>query len=147
MSRLLIYAALIAAVLWGVNLLDASRQRIGYDKAMAEWTAEKLAESEAKRQREKALTITNQEIDHAYQIEKTKRLAADRATAQRLREYQAAASAVSDHPAATCGADEPYRAIANQCAASLVVLDEYAAGVAAKARALQDYARSVCVTP
>jgi hypothetical protein len=143
--RWLVVGALIAALLAGYAFWARHQRETGRNEVRAEWTAEKLAISEASRQREKALTIATQGVDRAYQADKTRRAAADRITADRLRDFQSASAAASNDPAAACGTDEPYRAIANQCASALVVLDGYASEVAGKARALQGYTREVCV--
>lgn len=143
--RWLIVASLIAVLLAGYAFWAQHQQNIGRNEVRAEWAAEKLAASEASRQRERALTIATQGVDRAYQTDKTHRAAADRVTAERLRDFQAASAAASNDPAAACGIDDPYRAIANQCAAGLVLLDGYTQQVAGKARALQDYTREVCV--
>lgn len=112
----------------------------------AAWTTEKLAASEAARQREKALTIATQGIDRAYQNDKKRIADLERDTAQRLREFQSAATDV-DAASPSGRVDDPYRAIADQCAAALESLDGYTQGLAAKTTALQRYAREVCLTP
>ena len=111
----------------------------------AEWAAEKLAASETARLAEKARSLANQKVDHDLQIDKARRAAADRVTADRLREFQAATNSTSDNIAPASGIDDPYRAIANQCAAALAGLDIYASSVAGKAKALQGYTREVCL--
>ena len=117
----------------------------GQNNIRAEWTAERLVASEAARLKEKALNLSTERINHEYQTQKA-RLAVDkRVSDDRLRDFTAAVSADTDS-STTSGTDDPYRAIANQCAASLVLLDEYAQSVAGKATALQDYAANVCVT-
>lgn len=115
----------------------------GKKTVQAQWTAEKLATSENARLREQAAQKSNERIDHAYQTEKT-RLAADkRITDDRLRDFTAASADTT--PSTTSGIDEPYRAIARECTAALGLLDGYAQSVAAKATALQGYAREVCL--
>jgi hypothetical protein len=111
----------------------------------AVWDAEKLAASEASRQREKALTIANQGVDRAYQIDKKRRADIERATTASLRDFNAAV-AEREYTGASCGADDPYRAIASECAAAIEQLDRYAQSVAGKAKALQGYTREVCLT-
>lgn len=142
----------LALALAGVLALSHGfMYRAGKANARAECdakdVAERLERSEASRRDEKARTIANQKVDHALQIAKTRRAAADRVTADRLRDFEAASAAVSADSTTASGTDDPYRAIANQCAASLVILDRYASEVAGKAGALQDYAREVCVKP
>ena len=58
---------------------------IGTQTVTAEWTAEKLAASEASRQREKALTIANEGVDRALQADKSRRAAVAVLNAGKLR--------------------------------------------------------------
>ena len=116
----------------------------GRAEVQTQWTAEKLATSETARLREQAAQKTVERVDREYQIQKS-RLAADgRANADKLRDFKTAISA-DTKPSTTSGADDPYPAIASQCASALGVLDEYAKSVAGKATALQDYTREVCL--
>lgn len=115
----------------------------GKKNERAEWIAKELATSEAARLRERAAQIQNERIDRDYQISKARAAADKRITDDRLREF-ATASADSTTSTAS-GIDDPYRAIANQCAVALAGLDEYAKQVAGKATALQGYAREVCL--
>ena len=148
-SRFWIALALVA----GLSFTHLFVYRAGRATVRADWDKERaaqvqaaLAESEARRMKEKALNFTNEGITNAFIKEKARLVDVGRATAERLREFQAAAgSADGDDTAAESGADDPYRAIASQCAASLVLLDGYAQSVAAQARALQSYASEVCV--
>ena len=146
-ARWIAVAGIFAALTAGYFGWRGHQREIGRDEIRAEWTAEKLAASEAARQREKALTIATQGVDRAFQADKTRRAAADRITADRLREFQAALNPAVEPAPTSSGADDPYRAIANQCVGALVVLDGYASEMAGKARALQDYTRAVCVSP
>lgn len=130
----------------GLSFTHFTAYRTGKAQVMADWTAEKLASSEAARQREKALTIANQKVDHDLQADKARRAAVERVTAGRLRDLQTALADKPDDPAPAGGADDPRGAIIYQCTAALAGLDVYAAGLAGKASALQDYARSVCVS-
>jgi hypothetical protein len=122
--------------------------RSGRAAVSADWSADKLATSEAARQREKALSIANQGVDRAYQIDKKRRAAAERVTAGRLRDLQAALADNPDNPndtAPASGTDDPRDAIIYQCTGALVGLDVYAQQLAGTTAALQDYASSVCV--
>ena len=118
--------------------------RSGKANVRAAWDAEKLMAQEAQRQREKALSIANQGVDREIQAEKSRRVAAERLAADRLRDYQAASDRARDS-ASTSGADDPYRGIADQCAAALEKLDRYAQSVAGTARGLQSYSGKVCL--
>ena len=145
-ARWLLLAAALAALVFGVKALDNSRQAIGYNRAVAEYTAAALAAAEAARLKSSALSKINERNDSDYQIDKTRRAAAERVVADGLRRFQAAAATDSSNDTTPAsGTDDPYRAIADQCAAALVRLDSYASSVAGKAKALQGYARQVCV--
>lgn len=144
-ARWLILGALVAAVVGGITLWGNMKVKQGRNEIQAEWTAEKLAVSEASRQREKALSIATEGLSHAYEAEQTRRAASERVNADRLRRYQtAAASAGGGVSSGPGGIDAAYRAIALECGQALGVLDNYAQRVASQARALQDYAR-LCV--
>ena len=118
--------------------------RSGKANMRAAWDAEKLMAQEALRQREKALSIANQGVDREIQAEKSRRVAAERLAADRLRDFQAASNRARDSTASS-GADDPYRAIADQCAGAIEELDRYAQSVAGTARGLQNYAGQVCI--
>lgn len=140
-AKLAVMAALVLA-------LAASAWKCytaGQNNIRAEWTAEKLATSEAARLRERAAQISNERVDRDYQTAKARAADAQRITDDRLRDFTAAAGASGDTPT-TSRADGPDRDIADQCAIALATLDGYAQSVAGKATALQRYARDVCVT-
>lgn len=115
----------------------------GQNNIRAEWTAEKLAASENARLKEKALNLSTERIDREYQTEKARLIADKRIVDDRLREFAAASG--STDTSSPSGADDPNRAIADQCAVALATLDGYAQSVAGKARALQGYTREVCL--
>lgn len=139
-ARLAAVAALLVALAGGGWWCYSQ----GKKTVQAKWNAERLATSETARLREQAAQRTNERIDREFQTTKA-RLAADkRIIDDRLREFQAAVSA-DTNTQPTSGTDDPYPAIASQCASALGVLDEYAQGVAAKATALQGYTREVCL--
>lgn len=146
-ARWLAVAALCAGLLAGYTFWARHQRETGRNEVRAEWTADKLAASEASRQREKALTIAAQGVDRAYQIEKNRRAAVDRITAERLREFEAALAGASSVDAAPLGgADDPRGQIAGECAGQLQALDIHAGKLAGQARGLQAYARDVCLT-
>ena len=145
-ARWLLYVGLLLALLVGYAAWERHTEARGYDHAQAEYTAAALKASEAARAKEKALTIANQGVDRAYQAEKTRRAAAERLAADRLRDLEAALATGSD-TAPLGGADDPRGAIIHQCTGALVGMDDYAQQLAAKVRALQAYASTVCVTP
>ena len=139
--------ARIAAIAAVLVLLAGIGWRIdqgGYKRAKTEWNAEKLASSENARLREQAAQKSTEGIDREYQSTKTRLLADKRITDNKLRDFQAAISA-DTNTTTTSGTDDPYPAIASQCAAALGVLDEYAQSVAGKATALQSYTNAVCL--
>ncbi len=147
-------AARIAALLALILALAAAGWRIhvkadaaGYARAQAEHAALALAQSELRREQERALSKTTQEIDRAHQSEKARLRAAADAAADRLRSYQAtaAASTPTPDPATPSGAANPFPAIAGECARALTEVGDYAAGLAARLAALQEYTGSVCV--
>jgi hypothetical protein len=136
LAALLAVLVLLAGIAWKID-------QNGYKRSQAEWTAEKLATSETARLREQAAQKTIERIDRDYQIQKARAAADKRITDDRLREFAAASG--DTETSTTSGIDDPYRAIANQCADALTRLDEYAKGVAGKATALQGYTREVCL--
>jgi len=120
--------------------------RAAWDKERAEQVQAALAESEARRMKEKALTITNEGITNAFIKEKARLVADSRATADRLRDLKASLDIAPGTEAAPLGgSDDPRGAIISQCATSLAILDNDFANLASKAKALQDYTREVCL--
>lgn len=140
-----VWAAIVMTA--GLAFTHYTAYKSGKGVIRAAWDAERLEQSEALRRDEKARTIKNQGVDHAYQQKERKRLAAAAATADRLREYEAALASATANPATTSGSDGPFAAIAGECARKLVLLDDHAQKLAGTASALQDYAREVCVMP
>lgn len=109
--------------------------------------AQKAAKaSEDARQKENALNLSNERIRNALAKEKAARAADAVATADRLRDYESTLDSLRAKDSTTGpGADDPPLAVARQCARSLVLLDEYASGLASQTRALQAYTRDVCL--
>lgn len=117
--------------------------RADWDKNIADRTAQALA---AARLKEQSLQTKIAKVVNDYQAEKSRRSADRTVSANRLSELQAALDrAASADTSTASGANDPRSTIINQCAGALVGLDEYAQGMAAKASALQDYTREVCV--
>ena len=135
----------LAAAGWRIHVkADAA----GYGRAQAEQTQAALAASEKRRLDERALSIENEGVSHAYVLEKNRRAAVDAELDGRLREYEAAAGrATSADPPASARADGPFDEIALQCVRAFAVLDKAHRDVAAVASGLQSYAGRVCVTP
>ena len=140
-----VWLAIVLAVFFaGANLTS---YRAGRANVRAEWTAATLASNEATRQREKALSIANQGVDRDLQIDKARRAAADRATANSLRDFQTALAAI-DHPAAPSGANGTggvERELLSSCAASFAGMGAEADRLASKILALQSYVGDVCL--
>jgi len=148
-ARWLAALVLLSALAAGYAFWTNHQRDIGRAEITAQWTAEKLAESEAARQREKALTLATQGVDHAYQKDKQRRAAADRATAGRLRDFEAALAGAgsSDAAAATRdhGAGSVERELLGNCAASFAAMGAEADRLASKIVGLQGYVRDVCL--
>lgn len=140
LSALLAGLAMVLALLAGGGWWCYSQ---GKKTVMADWMDERLNTSETARKREQAAQKSNERIDRDYQTEKTRLIADKRATDDRLRNFQAASADTAT--STTSGTDDPYPAIANQCAVALVRLDEYAQSVAGKATALQRITSEVCL--
>jgi hypothetical protein len=144
MTSKLILALALAGLLLFVNHRAFQGGRAA---VQAEWNAEKLAASEAFRQREKALTIQTQRNDREYQTKKASNLAAANLASERLRVLEAATYTEpkpdnSGTPSGTYG--DPRLDIIAQCARTVVILDEAVKRVASQAEALQQYV-GVCL--
>lgn len=137
-----VWAGLIFAI--GLAVSGFTLYRAGKATVRAEWTAEKLAQSEAARQREKGMTIANAKIDKDLQNEKARIAADGKRLADGLRDFRTVLNAPIDS-APLGGADDPRNAIIDSCAAALIGMDQYAKGVALKAIGLQRYASEVCL--
>lgn len=146
--RWLLVGGLIAALLLGYVTWAGHQQAIGYDKAQAEYTAVALAASEAARKKEAELQTKVTKVANELKAEKTKRAADAVIAAGKLRDFETALDrAAGADTGATARADDPAVAVARQCARSIVLLDEYAQGLAGQVRGLQDYTKSVRVMP
>jgi hypothetical protein len=118
----------------------------GQGAVRAELTAQALKLSEMARQREQMLLKTVEIQDRELQKQKARNAAVDRAHAERLRGYQAALDRATADPRPSGGTAGPFARIASECGSALTALDQHARGLAATARALQDYATGVCIT-
>jgi hypothetical protein len=122
-----------------------------WDADLAQRTVAALAASEAARAAELALQSKVRKVANDYQVEKTRRAAADLLAADSLRKLQAALAgggAPGADPAATARADDdPRPGIVAECAAALIGLDKEARRLASQTVALQGYAAGVCVSP
>lgn len=110
-----------------------------------EATTAAAAASEAARKKEKALNLSLERVRTDYAKEKAARAADAAIVAGKLRDLESTIdSARASDPGPGSDADDPPLAVARQCARSLVLLDEYASGLASQTRALQAYAREIC---
>ena len=121
-----------------------------WDTERAQDTAAKLAESEKRRMDEKRMTTANQGISNENAKKRSLELAADRATADRLRELEAAAAAsrgaTPDSATGPGSDDDPRPEIIAECARAYRQVDTAARELERKTKGLQDYAAKVCVT-
>jgi len=132
---------LLMASHWKAYHLGATIKQAEFNLAIAS-TSEKFRKQEAE------LQIISEKVRADYVKQKTINAGLVRVAAKRLREYEAASAAFSAseadrNAAAASRADGPYRLIADQCAAALVVLDEHASGLRATASSLQEFASSL----
>lgn len=121
----------------------------GKAAVQAVWTADKLAASEATRQREKALTIASTKVDYALQQSKKRDLAAGRAAADSLRSFKAAIAAKPDDtptPSGAVGRGGLERELLGSCATSLAELAITSDRLETKVVGLQGYVRDVCMS-
>jgi len=141
-----VWAALAIAV--GLAASHAFIYRAGKATVRADWDKERLAESEGKRQREKAATIVNQGVDRELQASNKRRAAAERATADSLRELQAALNRpdpATTPPSGANGTGGLERELLGQCANSLAAMALTADRLEGKVVGLQSYASKVCL--
>lgn len=125
--------------------------KAGRAEVQQRWDAERTqvalaaaAESEARRAKETELTASLERVRAEYAKQKDRDAAAIRATADRLREFQAAIAARDSQAGASAtpatGDNGPFATIAGECGRAIVEVDAYARRMAATARALQEYA-------
>ena len=138
-AKLAVVAALLLSLAAGVWKIHHAGVKAG----RAECLAEKLVATESARLREQAAQKTNERIDRENQIRKTNDRAVDAAAADSLRQLNAASASAA--ASAQCGSDDPRPAIASECAAALVAVDQHGRGLASQVTALQGYAREVCL--
>src|SRR3972149_763200 len=93
-GRWLLYGAFLAALLLGVWRLDVSRQQIGYDRAVTEYTAMALKAEQVARAKEQSLKAKEKKAKNEAKPRKTNlpaSAAAPRRVADGLRSALAAA--------------------------------------------------------
>lgn len=148
-TRWLLYGGLLLALLVGYAAWERHIEAKGYERAQAEYTAAALKASEAARAKEQALTIANQGVDRAYQVEKTRRAAAERVAADRLRDLEAAIVERGTPEAISRinGTGGLERELLGNCAQTVQSLAIEADRLEGKVVGLQNYVNQVCVTP
>jgi len=161
LPRAIAAVAIATALAAGYQWIHGKGAAQGRAQVQAAWDADTtartsaaLAAEQAARATEQALQKQVRKVQHAYTTEQNRRAAADAATADLLRQLQAAA-ALGANPGNTASADsasparaddDPRDRIIAECAATVVALDKAARGLAGQTEALQGYARSVCVS-
>lgn len=144
-------AVVLAGTHWKAYTTGKQAVQLEWDAATAQATAAALAAEQAARAREQALQSKVRKVANDYQVEKTRRAAADQLAADSLRQLQAALASGGQpaaDPAAPAGADDdPRDGIIAECAGALVQMDKAARSLADQTRALQGYAAGVCVAP
>lgn len=156
-------AGLLVVGLWmGVHWLDASRQKIGYDRAQTEYTAaakdaqlkyEREARNAAEllRTKEQKLADANRRITDEYLKQKAAAAAADVRAADSLRRLEAAlgnpaaGGEAPAGPASSSRTDDPRDSIIAESGRALQGLDSENKRLQGKVGALQRYASEVCL--
>lgn len=118
---------------------------LGANKVLAQWTAQKLIDSEAARLREKALQISNERLDRDYQTKKSALAVAAVANAGKLRDLQAVITASINTSTPSGDNADPRLDIIAECASAATNLDSKVKELAGQTIALQGYAREVCL--
>jgi hypothetical protein len=155
--------ALAGGIKWWEHAAEQRGQQQAQTQAQAQSATERaeqaqqlIAAHERARNAERALSHATQEIDRAHQDHKARLDAAARAADDRLRQFQAAATAAAHaasptphdpDPATPSRTADPSLTIARECAAALTAMGAHADRLAARLGALQDYTHRVCVTP
>lgn len=139
----------LAASHWKAYTSGQQAVQLEWNAATAQATAAALQAEQAARANEQVLQIKVRKVSNDYQVEKTRRAAADQLAADSLRQLQAAIASGGQtraDPAAPAGADgDPRDGIIAECAGALVQVDAAARRLADQTRALQGYATGVCV--
>lgn len=119
---------------------------MGAKSVLAEWTAQKLVDSETARIREQAMQKSTEKIGRDYEISKTRNDAAAVATASQLHDLQAIISTGADTSPAGGDHGDPRLDIIAECAGTVTALDAAVKELASQTIGLQDYAESVCLS-
>lgn len=139
-------AIALAASHWKAYHAGGASARAELQLYQLEATQAAAKASEEARKKEKALNLSLERVRTDYAKEKAARAADAAIVAGKLRDLESTIdSARASDPGPGSDADDPPLAVARQCARSLVLLDEYASGLASQTRALQAYTRDVCL--
>ncbi|MES1979537.1 MAG: hypothetical protein V4451_15960 [Pseudomonadota bacterium] len=139
-----VWAGLALAL--GLAFSHFTAYRSGKAAVRAEWTAEKLAQSEAARQREKAMNIANQGVDRDLQAEKKRRAAAESRLADGLRQFSETLNSPDPTtPGRANGTGGLERELLGECANHLAGLAQTADRLEGKVVGLQSYVGRVCL--
>lgn len=139
-------AVALAASHWKAYKSGGAACRQEATEAALKASQEAFKVSEKYREKEKALNLSLERVRTDYAKEKAARAADAAIVAGKLRDLESTIdSARASDPGPGSDADDPPLAVARECARSLVILDEYASGLASQTRALQAYTRDVCL--
>ena len=143
-------AVALAASHWKAYVSGKHAIQLEWDADTAQRTAEALRATQEARDLELHLNAKVRKVNDDYQTERRRRLAADSAAADSLRQLTAALAAGgqarADPAAAGRADDDPRDGIVAECAGALVRLDQAARSLASQTVALQGYAAGVCVS-
>src|SRR3972149_6340367 len=140
-GRWLLYGAFLAALMLGVWRLDVSRQQIGYDRAVAEYTKIALKAEQAARAKEQSLQAQILKAENEAKTRETKlaaSAAATRRVADSLRSDPAAArrDIASASRAAVDRYSQTASAVLEECTREYETLAGTTAGIASDALTL-----------
>lgn len=138
-------AIFLAGTHWKAYHAGGVSARAELQAYQLEATQAAAAASEAARKKEGILNANNERIRRDLAKEKANRAADAAIAAGRLRDLESAIDSASSKDSATGPVvDDAPLAVARQCARQLILLDEYAQGLASQTRGLQAYAADVC---
>lgn len=135
---------------WKAYVSGKHAVQLEWDADSAQRTAEALKATQAARDLELHLNAKVKRVSDDYQTERRRRLAADGAAADSLRQLTTALAAGGQaraDPAAPGRADDdPRDGIIAECAGVVLTLDKAYRSLADQTKALQGYAGQVCVS-
>lgn len=146
----IVLSVVLAASHWKAYVMGGRAAKAQLTEEHLDQARAMLRESELARGKEQELQTKVRKVANDYHAQKQARATDAVRTADSLRQYQAAldaARAAAADPAPPGGADAAIARIAGECAVALAALDDGARQYRATAQALQDYTRSVCLSP